>query len=613
MAKKTPKIDRELKAFADKPAATLSGIKSGNVHKFSYGGTNYKIVRAGLLPKTVDYLKATLNTEPVSGQAGGSRTVKFNPGQIINLLKGFSNEQAIMIGSAHGNFAIVHESTELIDPSVNVATDFDACAKKPESGVNGTTLNGAAAPDIITVTPKIEVPADPAENIAKIPTTPQQEIIDVQPAIIAAATTTKPSSDAPLGLEEYRQQRQDDVTNPDDESARTNIETLGFKIRDIKPITGTDINPTEDDTTPTVNNAENDTPATSEEAAEDNIANDAETATETIEVADTTATAFNTYKLSDFSKNGIPEEKNQTAYDFVTHEKGIAAVAYSGRREPIGFMLPRGLLKDDSIETNGRWRISQFMSSIKTKWAKDPLSPDVVTISNQNKAPMTFITMGAALKLRKKGLFKNAPKWVNDHLNTAKDATVEEAKKRAGLEGIDTTTPKPAPTKKPEKTAADTPKVVITPAPAAPTSAPEAEPIVETTTPLIAEEDVTYSAENAMTAVSAAIKKARETQTLVKVNIANQNADDIVHVGTSEEPIAAMENVIEFMKNMGAETPKVEVIDYTSDMVSTITAMKRAWKIASDSDSLVILRPAEGQRQVMTRNADLLKAYQMNF
>ena len=117
-----------------------------------------------------------------------------------------------------------------------------------------------------------------------------------------------------------------------------------------------------------------------------------------------------------------------------------------------------------------------------------------------------------------------------------------------------------------------------------------------------------------MPVVAAALQRAKQTMSLVKVEIANANGADMVHVGADEDSILAMENVIELSKAMGGEVPEIVKLDYKpSSMMETMNAVKMAWNAANDDNSLIILEPEGGQRVAMTKNPELVKAYQYRF
>ena len=636
-----------LERFCHNPSSQLSSISKDKPLEITSDGIHYKIMRMGLVPNDIKYTNNPLD----ANRAANKKAAVFNLSTIKKALKSLKPNEAIQIESGHGSFALVHTDVQGVDPALNVATTFgNHVEPKASSSIAGIHAKlQAFCDDPVAILSKYNETEQPhtfkvkGKEFKVVPAARLSEGLSAHPLTLSADGENK--LDAQRVVQQVKDLSENssitvtsehgdfaivhqsvelitpevpkaadldaagsDTITDDGLDKSTDVEELGYRITGIRSVNGQPVEPEADPEHGAQDNAA--------ENSGDVVDND-ETPTETIEVADIVSSSFDIYKLSEFSRNITPEGKDLSAYDFVTEKKGISVVSYSGRKDPIGFMLPYGSLRGCD-DRKGRWQISKFMGAMRSKWAADRLHPDIMTISNREKPHMTFITMGAALKLRQKGLFKNAPQWVKDHLNTAQAEADEEARKRVELEGIDTETPIVEPTGPVTPPPADEPKDPAAEDPETPVAKVDPEPAIKPDAdkpevPAMIEEDIAYSADNAIAAVSAAIKKAKETQALVKVNIANQNAEDIVHIGASEEPIAAMENVIELMKNMGNEAPEIRVIDYSSDMLSTMGAMNEAWKIANNSNSLVILNPAEGQRLAMTKNSELLQAYQMNF
>ena len=119
-------------------------------------------------------------------------------------------------------------------------------------------------------------------------------------------------------------------------------------------------------------------------------------------------------------------------------------------------------------------------------------------------------------------------------------------------------------------------------------------------------------AENAVQTLTRAIATARQTQNLIELKIAGAELETPAFVGSDEASIRAMKDVIELAHTMQTPAPIVEIIDYKSGSMTTMMkALKGAWDTVKDSEALVILQPEGGQRLAMTRNADLIKAYQL--
>lgn len=329
------------------------------------------------------------------------------------------------------------------------------------------------------------------------------------------------------------------------------------------------------------------TPEQEDEAAStpDDHTHDEEADLTAVRQTNVTPSSFDKIKWSRFLHQNDPENKPVSAYDFVTSHHGVAVIEYAGRNDAIGFIFPYDTLDIEEVRSNGRWDISKFAKTLKGKWAKEPLQSDIVSIQNRRRSPMIFMTMGAALELRGLGLFKDAPDWVKDELKRA-EAIKAGQKPPAPKSSLPTEQqPKDTDASKP----APDPSEPTTPTSAVTTTKPE-------TTSIIGEID------NNMAILRQAFVVAKETRELVEL-------DNGIAIGANERSIQAMLETISMASDMGIPTPDIERVEFApSSMVQMMTALRAAWTMASDSESLIMLEPADGKRIAMTRNADLIAA-----
>ncbi|NQZ14854.1 MAG: hypothetical protein HRT94_08555 [Alphaproteobacteria bacterium] len=299
-----------------------------------------------------------------------------------------------------------------------------------------------------------------------------------------------------------------------------------------------------------------------------------------------------------FIHPGHKSNKPVSAYSLVTQHDSIAAVRRNGAAIPIGFMFPHHILNIEDVSTNGRWAISKTDKKLDA-WRKNPLSPDIITIDHQRQAPMIFMNMAAALELRKSGLFDEAPEWVHDHLGNA-HAKMEKLKAELNPTKTPTAPKKSAPkaTVKPEQ-----PKIPVQAVAEPETPVPPKEENTTAIAPAISESSSTVATiDNNIAIIRQTIQAAKDTQQLIEL-------DNGVAIAANEQAIQAMEETIAMSRDMGAPTPEVETLEFVpTSMVRVMKTLNIAWSMANDSNSMVVLQPADGQRIVMTRNEDLISA-----
>lgn len=313
------------------------------------------------------------------------------------------------------------------------------------------------------------------------------------------------------------------------------------------------------------------------------------------------------------SPNRAKPPSEKSPYDFLQENaENIILLHYQRRQIPLGFMMNNAFFRkhtegNNAINREGRFKISHFSKAMKGRWASSPFEPNTVTVSNEeHPRDYSFITIGAALKLRETALFKNAPQFIQDHLNDADQAKSNPKR-----------TVSPAKTQK-QSTDAQTAAPVQPKFKEATTQTPAPAPTPVVATPKIAEQtnttatDLISQSKNAMAALQRAIIQAKNTNELLKVAVEGLTEEQSVFAGSNKDAIQAMEEAISFANEMGFTAPEITRIKMDStSMSSVMSALKGAWSSASTSNALVILEPTQGQRIAMTRNQDLLSAYRM--